>query len=83
MDQDFTALWERHIEASRAEFPKTTGPEPQRHGDEVGRFWDERMESVAEALEELYAAVNPARTGHITTNTPCQAKSTLPGFTQP
>ncbi|KAK0744226.1 hypothetical protein B0T18DRAFT_200181 [Schizothecium vesticola] len=53
MDEDFTALWERHIEASRSEFPKTAGQEPRRHGDEVDRFWDERMDSVVEALEEL------------------------------
>lgn len=55
MDEDFTALWERHIEASRSEFPKTAGQEPRRQDHEVDRFWDERMDSVVEALEELYA----------------------------
>ncbi|KAK1827661.1 hypothetical protein QBC39DRAFT_419420 [Podospora conica] len=63
MDEDFTALWERHIEASRREFPKTTGQEPRRHDDEVDRFWDERMDSVVEALEELYAPQSPHSRG--------------------
>ena len=59
-DEDFTALWERHIEASRRGFSKTAEHEMPRHGDEVGRLWDERMDSVVEALEELYAPSTPS-----------------------
>ena len=43
VDDDFTTLWERHIDAARRDFP----PKP------VGEGWDAKMDSVVDALDEL------------------------------
>ncbi|KAK4445510.1 hypothetical protein QBC34DRAFT_358316 [Podospora aff. communis PSN243] len=47
-DEDFTQLWERHIAAARKEFAA-----PRKHEDAtvVGHAWDEKMDSVVDALE--------------------------------
>ncbi len=55
---DFTQLWQRHIDATRHEFSKTL---PKRDdfdhdivsAEDVGMIWDEKMDSVVDALQEL------------------------------
>lgn len=46
---DFTQLWERHIAVARKEFASTTREDDTTLG--VGHAWDEKMDSVVDALE--------------------------------
>ena len=56
-DEDFTQLWERHIAAARKQFGSTRDDDTAPAGD-VGHVWDEKMDSVVDALE-LAVSVNP------------------------
>ncbi|KAK1752000.1 hypothetical protein QBC47DRAFT_328407, partial [Echria macrotheca] len=53
MEVDFTQLWERHLETAKRDFvAKRLSSEP--HGvEEVGDEWDEKIDSVVDALDEL------------------------------
>ncbi|KAK0645461.1 hypothetical protein B0T16DRAFT_457492 [Cercophora newfieldiana] len=48
--EDFTLLWERHIAAARKDFASTRANESATGGD-AGHAWDEKMDSVVDALE--------------------------------
>jgi hypothetical protein len=73
LDDDFSQLWQRHLTVLRDDFSATSvqalpslpsasqsleGDKPDAHAGDSVHLWDEKIDSVVDALEELALSVH-------------------------